>query len=318
MSRILWIDDDYEMIRGIVRPLEKAGHEIDPVRTITAALEKLGDESSGQAMPGKVDLARLHILLVERFDEEEMRSLSFGLQVDYDNLRGEGKTGKARELIAYLERRDRLIELVQAGEQLRPDVPWKNVLQTTEGDFSASPERSQYDLVIVDLLLPLYESAQSSIPERIKNSPSGGEGLITYMRLDLDLRIPIIVLSVRANDSEIRDRLEPYQVSDFLTKGDLDPTQVKEAVEKVLNEPNFERAVMLNLRSQSPEERRIGLVHAAQMKRTPKLYETLLDVMGVETVPELRAMAASILTKYPTYTLYSEQTQRVSEDPLGF
>ncbi len=312
MSKILWIDDDYEMIRGIVRPLEKAGHEIDAVRTITSALEKLVGEKKGKGSErtetGQVDLAQLHYLLIERFDAEELRSLGFALEVEYDSLRGEGKTGKARELIAYLERRERLIELVQVGEQLRPDVPWGNVLQTIEGAPFASSERPQYDLVIVDLFLPLYESAQSSIPECIKNSPSGGEGLIAYMRLDLDLRVPIIVLSVRANDSEIRDRLEPYQVSDFLAKGDLKPNQVKEAVETVLDEPSFERAAMLNLRSQSPEERRMGLVHAAQMKRTPKLYETLLAVMSVETVPELRTMAASILNKYPTYALYSEKT----------
>jgi hypothetical protein len=58
------------------------------------------------------------------FDESELRTLCFDLGVDYDNLPHTTKAGAARELIGYLERRDRLPELVAVGQQLRPDVSW--------------------------------------------------------------------------------------------------------------------------------------------------------------------------------------------------
>lgn len=54
------------------------------------------------------------------FDLEEFRGLCAGLKVDFDNLRGEGKNAKARELVAFMERRGRLDELINAIRQSRP------------------------------------------------------------------------------------------------------------------------------------------------------------------------------------------------------
>lgn len=53
----------------------------------------------------------LRQILVQRFDEEELRDLCFDLNVDYDGLRGEGKISKARELVTWFERNGRLPEL---------------------------------------------------------------------------------------------------------------------------------------------------------------------------------------------------------------
>jgi hypothetical protein len=47
---------------------------------------------------------RLRKLLIASFDLEGLRNLCTDLNVDYDNLRGEGKEAKARELIAYFQR----------------------------------------------------------------------------------------------------------------------------------------------------------------------------------------------------------------------
>lgn len=66
-----------------------------------------------------------HVILVilsERLDLEELRTLCFQIGIDYDDLRGEGKTAKARELITYLERRQRVPELVHALRKYRPDI----------------------------------------------------------------------------------------------------------------------------------------------------------------------------------------------------
>jgi internalin A len=62
--------------------------------------------------------------LLKSFSDNELRDMCFELCVDYEELPGEGKSGKARELISYLDRRGRLAELVAVGKRLRPDVGW--------------------------------------------------------------------------------------------------------------------------------------------------------------------------------------------------
>ena len=70
-------------------------------------------------MPAQIDLPHL---LRTRFDREELRTLCFDLGVDYDALPAEGKAGKARELVGYMERHDRLPDLVETLRRTRPDI----------------------------------------------------------------------------------------------------------------------------------------------------------------------------------------------------
>ena len=64
----------------------------------------------------------LRQILVLRFSLEELRTLCTDLDVSFDVLRGEGQEAKARELIAHLQRRERLGELVSYIRQHRPDI----------------------------------------------------------------------------------------------------------------------------------------------------------------------------------------------------
>jgi hypothetical protein len=68
------------------------------------------------------DLDDLRVALTDYFDLEELRTLCFKLQVDYDHLRGEGKGGKARELVAHMARRKRIDDLVMALRKARPGL----------------------------------------------------------------------------------------------------------------------------------------------------------------------------------------------------
>lgn len=61
----------------------------------------------------------LHQALIDLYDLEELRTLCAQLGVPFDDLRGEGRQARARELILWLERRERLDEL-------------KSVLQKTQ------------------------------------------------------------------------------------------------------------------------------------------------------------------------------------------
>ncbi len=62
--------------------------------------------------------AQLHHALVKRRNLEELRTLCFDLDVDYDNLGGEGKEAKSRELVQYLVRHGRLAELERVATDL--------------------------------------------------------------------------------------------------------------------------------------------------------------------------------------------------------
>jgi CHAT domain-containing protein len=73
---------------------------------------------------GRELLIELREILASRFSDGELRDLCFDLGVDYESLAGEGKSAKAREFIAYLQRRGRLAELVSAGKQMRSDIHW--------------------------------------------------------------------------------------------------------------------------------------------------------------------------------------------------
>jgi HEAT repeat protein len=71
--------------------------------------------------------AELRQILPKRFDKDELRDLCFDLGVVYEDLPGKGRKGKARELVAYCERRERIAELIAVGKEQRPDVPWPEI-----------------------------------------------------------------------------------------------------------------------------------------------------------------------------------------------
>jgi hypothetical protein len=84
-------------------------------------------------------LTQLRQNLVNCFDEDELRALCSDLGADYEDLPGQGKGGKARGLVAFLERRGRLSELAKICSRQRPHVSWEDTpdlsLSALEGEF---------------------------------------------------------------------------------------------------------------------------------------------------------------------------------------
>jgi serine/threonine protein kinase len=76
----------------------------------------------GAGLAEQVDAVALRQVLAERFDLEELRTVCFDLGVRFDDLPAEGQQAKARELVAYLQRRERLSQLVSYIRQHRPDI----------------------------------------------------------------------------------------------------------------------------------------------------------------------------------------------------
>jgi effector-associated domain 7 (EAD7)-containing protein len=58
------------------------------------------------------------------FNDSELRTLCFDLQVDFENLAGDTKQEKARELLIYCERNGLLLRLLKRCQVLRPKVKW--------------------------------------------------------------------------------------------------------------------------------------------------------------------------------------------------
>jgi hypothetical protein len=85
-----------------------------------------------RATKGGARLSELREMLDTSFNEDELRTLCADLDIDYESLPGEGKSSKARELIAYLQRRGRSDELVAYLIRLRPNQPWNKAMQETD------------------------------------------------------------------------------------------------------------------------------------------------------------------------------------------
>ena len=62
--------------------------------------------------------------LKANFNDSELREICLELEINYEDLSGTSRADKARELILYLERRQRLSELVEICHRLRPNTIW--------------------------------------------------------------------------------------------------------------------------------------------------------------------------------------------------
>jgi len=68
------------------------------------------------------EASRLHRILKSRLNLGEFKTLCFDLGVNYDSLGGEGLSGKARQLVLFLQKREALSELVEWLRRERPDI----------------------------------------------------------------------------------------------------------------------------------------------------------------------------------------------------
>lgn len=91
------------------------------------------------------DLRKLHKLLTQYFNTNELMDLCFTLNVDFDSLPGASKESRVRELLQYLSRRGRIGELVQLCAQQRPHVSWTDDAQPAQDQQPAPATSSPPD-----------------------------------------------------------------------------------------------------------------------------------------------------------------------------
>ena len=76
-------------------------------------------------------LPQLHQFLLDHFNTEELKNLCLNLFVEYEDLGGDGRSGKARELVQMMKRHGQLEHFCVILSQARPDA-YRNA-------FSQSP-----------------------------------------------------------------------------------------------------------------------------------------------------------------------------------
>jgi len=89
-------------------------------------------------------LIRLRDNLVLAFNIHELETLCFDLGVDFDNLIGEGKENKTREIVKYLERIGKLQVLITYCAQKRPHMDW--VGDSTSKQIQSTEHVSSHEL----------------------------------------------------------------------------------------------------------------------------------------------------------------------------
>ena len=114
---------------GRLAQIAQATWEAAKAEWLARRVELLRNDQFPRIGPPEVgpSRAKLHQLLIGRFDEGELRTLCFYLNVDYDILRDQGKEGKARELILHLEHRGQIDRLIDEGRRLRLDIDWDSI-----------------------------------------------------------------------------------------------------------------------------------------------------------------------------------------------
>jgi hypothetical protein len=139
-ERIDWLDvlpraqGDAVPLRVSVEYEDSAGKGHIQIQTIYIAVAGSAkeDRDDSQVIPiftaeddgQKVDFAKVHQIINASFDEGELRTLCFYLNIDYESLPAVGKVGKVEELIKYSVRHQRFHELLEKCRELRPNVVW--------------------------------------------------------------------------------------------------------------------------------------------------------------------------------------------------
>jgi tetratricopeptide (TPR) repeat protein len=141
------------------------------------------------------NLRRLRRNLVNAFTDDELKTLSFDLGVDYGVLSGGNKEAMARELILYLYRRGRIRDLIEECSQRRPHLVWETEPKMPQDGIAATVSHPPTSLEIrmaIDRINSYVGKVKelmgkSKYPEAVRYAGDHRELLSTFSKQD-DLR----------------------------------------------------------------------------------------------------------------------------------
>jgi hypothetical protein len=77
------------------------------------------------------------------FNLEELKTLCFDLQVNYENIAGDTIDIKAKSIIEYFFRQGRLADLADYCASQRPNYDWPNIAETKSGEYETPKAKSR-------------------------------------------------------------------------------------------------------------------------------------------------------------------------------
>lgn len=104
---------------------EKERIDLDVLKQAKRVMLHWLEETRLSSPERPINPKRLADLLDETFNDNELRSLCFALDEDYDNIGGQTKRNKIEELVQKLNRQGRLPELMEQYRHLRPKRAWQ-------------------------------------------------------------------------------------------------------------------------------------------------------------------------------------------------
>lgn len=146
-------------------------------------------------------LIGLRNIFATYFDVEGLTDLALALGVDFQNLSGEGKSAKARELALYLWRHSKLGGLAEVGPAQRPEIDW-SLLAPYAPDLlkpvsdPASPPVIKLDFTDIQRLLPVLSAYPLFQTPDGRNTLLVISGVAPYVNVDLNGSAQLVASSL--------------------------------------------------------------------------------------------------------------------------
>lgn len=158
--------DNYGAIWDSTNPLTVAS----PLEC-THSVSTAGVAMKETFQPKPANGAQLRELLTTYFNDGELRTLCFDLEIEYESLPGHGKADKARELVAYVRRHRRESELLLECQRLRPNVDWYSRPAKRAPASGELAEETATDLIIELAVTQHLPQVQGPVDIWLNNRP---------------------------------------------------------------------------------------------------------------------------------------------------
>ena len=137
-------------------------------------------------------LIELRNVFRERFNLSDLSDLCQELGIDIENLPGTSRNEKARELAAYLGRRDMVGKLAVVGPKGWPDVAWLEILgrygyaPPAAGNENAAVTPTELSFQDIQRLVPILADHPSFLSPGSRKSFLLVAGVDTFITVNLD------------------------------------------------------------------------------------------------------------------------------------
>ncbi|GJM43136.1 MAG: hypothetical protein DHS20C20_34180 [Ardenticatenaceae bacterium] len=132
---------------------------------------------------------QLRLEIMDRFDESEIQSLCFDLDIEYEFLSSENKNDTVRELIEYSERHDGIPTLITYCKESRKNVPWDDIaaaaireLTGVESGEATAPKEAAVEAKPASVVVPTQSATGVAEPTQPSAEAARPSGLVLDSR----------------------------------------------------------------------------------------------------------------------------------------